>query len=224
MSNAEEDSKIYKISKKESSESNPPRKKIVSKNRETTGKANSKNENDTSLFESEYNYNNDKDSGFEDIFDDIGNAATSKMNNYVQNEKNIKKDNYIYLEKRKLFGKIMQSIPPLDKKEFNKYKYINTVNEYNDKQQARNINLTGFDIIKKEHYSSDDINKKMKNFNLINYSFIKNKGTQKLSKFSKLYGEESLFSGNERFLQAGNIIDNNENKINIENNKDEYDE
>ena len=107
MSNAEEDSKIYKISKKESSESNPPRKKIVSKNRETTGKANSKNENDTSLFESEYNYNNDKDSGFEDIFDDIGNAATSKMNNYVQNEKNIKKKKKILLKHMKKLNVMM---------------------------------------------------------------------------------------------------------------------
>ena len=206
------ESKEFKKSKKESSESNPPKKGPIRKNRETTGnninnnKQNSKNENETSLFESEINYNFDKDSGFEDIFDDIG-QPTSKVNNYIQNEKDIKKDNYIYLGKKLLFGKLKQSLTPLDKKVFNKYKYINTVNEINDTKMARNINITGMDSIKKEHYSMDDIKIKPKNLNLINYSDIKNKG-QKLSKFSKLFGEESILSGNDKFLQSANILGN----------------
>ena len=208
------ESKDYKSSKKESSESNPPKKNPTNKSRETTSiipnnNKQTKNDNETFLFESEINYNFEKDSGFEDIFDDIGNT-TSKVDNYIQNEKNIKKDNYLYLEKKQLFGKLKQSLAPLDKKEFNKYKYINTVNEINEAKQARNINITGFDSIKKEHYSMDDFKIKPKNLNLINYSDIKNKG-QKLSKFSKLFGEESILSGNEKFLQAANnLIKNGE--------------
>ena len=201
-------------SKKEISEGNPPKKLSISsnKNTETTGnnKLQTNKENETSLFESDLNYNLDKDSGFEDIFDDIGNT-NQKVNNYVINEKNIKKDNYIYLQKVKLFLKIKQSIPPLDKKEFNKYKYINTINENNDIKQNRNINITGLDIVKKNYYSTDDIKMNNKHLNLINYSYIKNKGTQKLSKFSKLFGEESMISGNEKLLQAGNILNNNNN-------------
>ena len=210
----ENESKVFKLSKKNNSGSNPP-KKNLNKNRETTGnKQDSKKENETSLFESElnYNYNLDKDSGFEDIFDDLG-GPSPKVNNYIQDEKNYKIDNYIYLEKKNLFQKIMQAIPPLDKKEFNKYKYINTVNEYNDTKQNKNINITGADLIKKEHYSMDDIKINPKNLNLINYSDIKNKG-QKLSKFSKLFGEESILSGNEKFLQAANNIDNKKDKNN----------
>ena len=207
--NAEEkESNDFNISKKESSESNPP-KKAPSKSKETTDNKISYKENETSLFQSELNYNLDKDSGFEDIFDDIGGVAP-KVNNFIQNEKNYKKDNYIYLEKRKLIGKLMKSLPPLDKKEFNKYKYINTVNENNDIKQNRNIILTGVDANKKEHYSMDDI-KNPKNLNLINYSDIKNKG-QKISKYSKLFGEESILSGNEKFIQAGKILDKNNNK------------
>ena len=210
------ESKEYKSSKKESFESNPPKKNQTNKSRETTSiipnssnNKQTKNENETFLVESEINYNFDKDSGFEDIFDDIGNT-TSKVNNYILDEKNIKKDNYIYLEKKQLFGKLKQSLAPLDKKVFNKYKYINTVNEINDAKQVGNINITGFDLIKKEHYSMDDIKIDPKNLNLINYSDIKNKG-QKLSKFSKLFGEESILSGNEKFLQAGNNLINNKN-------------
>ena len=205
-------------SKKESSEGNPPKKIPIStnKNTESTGKnqLQTNKENETSLFESDLNYNFDKDSGFEDIFDDIGNT-NQKVNNYVVNEKNIKKDNYIYLQKVKLFLKIKQSIPPLDKKEFNKYKYINTINENNDIKQNRNIDITGVDIVKKNYYSTDDIKLNNKNLNLINYSYIKNRGTKKLSKFSKLFGEESMISGNEKLLQAGNILNNiNNNKYN----------
>ena len=208
--NSSEDNEL----KKESSEGNPPKKFSISvnKNMETisNNKLQNNKEKETSLFESDLNYNFDKDSGFEDIFDDIGNT-NQKINNYIINEKNIKKDNYIYLQKVKLFLKIKQSIPPLDKNEFNKYKYINTINENNDIKQNRSINITGVDVVKKEYYSMDDIKMNNKNLNLINYSYIKNKGTKKLSKFSKLFGEESMISGNEKLLQAGILLNQNNN-------------
>ena len=109
---------------------------------------------------------------------------------------------------------------PLEKNEFNKYKYINTINEINDNKQNEklNINSSNVDFIKKEYYSSDDIKINNKNLNLINYSDIKNKGIQKFSKFSKLFGEESILSGNEKFLQAANVLNNNNNN-NLNNNK-----
>ena len=224
----EKESNFFNESKQENSEANPPKKKTSSvkkSSRETTSniKFNIKNENETSLFESELfnNKDKDKDSGFEDIFDDLGNYTT-KINNYVSNEKNIKKDNYINLRKVKLFLKIRNSLPPLEKSEFNKYKYINTINEINDNKQNQklNINISNVDLIKKEkgYYSADDIKINHKNLNLINYSEIKNKGIPKISKISKLFGEESILSGNEKFLQAVNILNNNNNKNSINNN------
>ena len=99
---------------------NPPRKNLssINKNQETTGiKHNSKSGNEiSSLYETDLNNNFEKDSGFEDIFDDIGNMGF-KMNNYTQYGKDIKKDNYIYLEKIKLFGKLKKSLLPLDESE-----------------------------------------------------------------------------------------------------------
>ena len=194
-------------------ESNPklnPPKKFPNKNESTSIniKHNSKNDNDTSLYDTELIYNYDKESGLEDIFDDIGNMP-SKINNYNKNSKDIKIDNYIFLEKRKLFGKLKQSLQPLDKNDFNKYKYINTVNEINDQNLARK-NISNIDLIKKEHFSSDDIKINPKNINFFSYSDIK-KGL-KTSKFSKLFGEESILSGNEKFLQNANTIGNKINK------------
>ena len=158
---------------------NPPRKKLssINKNQETTGiKHNSKSGNEiSSLYETDLNYNFEKDSGFEDIFDDIGNMGF-KMNNYTQYGKDIKKDNYIYLEKIKLFGKLKKSLLPLDEKEFNKYKYIYTEIENNGIKKSKKINLTKIDQIKKGYYSSDDIKIKNKNLNILNYSDIRNKG------------------------------------------------
>ena len=200
---------------------NPPRKKLssINKNQDTTGiKHNSKSGNEiSSLYETDLNYNFEKDSGFEDIFDDIGNMRF-KMNNYTQYGKDIKKDNYIYLEKIKLFGKLKKSLLPLDKKEFNKYKYIYTEIENNGIKKSKKINLTKIDQIKKGYYSSDDIKIKNKNLKILNYSDIRNKGTKKLSKFSKLFGEESILTGNEKFLQAGNNLNNNNEGDNYEKN------
>ena len=226
----EKESNSLSESKQEKLEANPPKKKSLSikkTSRETTSNINiniklnnNRNDNETSLFESDLFNNKDKDSGFEDVFDDLGNYTT-QINNYVTNEKNIKKDNYINLRKVKLFLKIRKSLPPLEKNEFNKYKYINTINEINDNKQngKLNINSSNVDLIKKEYYSSDDIKiNNNKNLNLINYSDIKNKGIQKFSKFSKLFGEESILSGNEKFLQAANVLNNNNNNL-VNNNK-----
>ena len=219
----EKESNSFNESKQEKSEANPPKKKSLSvkkTSRETTSYINIKfknnrNDNETSLFESDLYNNKDKESGFEDVFDDLGNFTT-QINNYVTNEKNIKKDNYINLRKVKLFLKIRKSLAPLEKNEFNKYKYINTINEINDNKQNEklNINSSNVDFIKKEYYSSDDIKINNKNLNLINYSDIKNKGIQKFSKFSKLFGEESILSGNEKFLQAANVLNNNNKNLN----------
>ena len=210
-------------------ESNPklnPPKKFENKNEKTSlnNKPNSKNDNndnDTSLYDTELIYNYDKESGLEDIFDDIGNMQF-KTNNYTKNEKNIKIDNYIFIEKKQLIKKLKQSFLPLDKNAFNKYKYVNTVNEINDQKQTRKINMSNIDSIKikKGHYSNDDIKINPKNLNLISYSDIRNKGL-KTSKFSKLFGEESILSGNEKFIQAANNIgnknNNNKNSDNYEN-------
>ena len=221
----EKASNSYNESNQENSVAHPPKKKSLSvkkTSRETTSnnKFHLKNDNETSLITSDLFNNKDKDSGFEDIFDDIGNYTT-KVNNYVPNEKNIKKDNYIKLHKVKLFLKIKKSLPPIEKHEFNKYKYINTINEIIDNKQnlKLNLNISNFDQIKKGYNSADDIKINNPNLNLINYSEIKNKGIQKIS---KLFGEESILSGNEKFLQAANIINNsNKNIENTNNNNDD---
>ena len=221
----EKASNSYNESNQENSVAHPPKKKSLSvkkTSRETTSnnKFHLKNDNETSLITSDLFNNKDKDSGFEDIFDDIGNYTT-KVNNYVPNEKNIKKDNYIKLHKVKLFLKIKKSFPPLEKHEFNKYKYINTINEIIDNKQnlKLNLNISNFDQIKKGYNSADNIKINNPNLNLINYSEIKNKGIQKIS---KLFGEESILSGNEKFLQAANIINNsNKNIENTNNNNDD---
>ena len=209
----ESESKEFKFSKKDSSEANPPKRKS-NKSRETTSdKHNKRKENETSLFESDLNYNFDKGSGFEDIFDDIGGEGiTPKVNNYIADEKNIQIDNYIYLEKKNILGKIIKSFQPLDKKELNKFKYNNTVIEINEIEKNKNINITGINMNKKNNYSMDDMKINNKNLNFINYSGIKNK-RPRLSKYSKLLLEESMFSGNGNLIKSINNIDiNNNNK------------
>jgi hypothetical protein len=179
--------------------------------------------NETSLFDNNQLYfNYDQNNSFEDIYDG---DSKEKKNNYLKNEKNFIENNYLVYERKIIFNKIKITLKPLDKKEFDKYKYINTncgdIDPY--KKQKRRIFLSEIDDIRKGYYSEDDKLNSLPNFN--NFSNIKNNLTKNISKFSKLYGEESDILGEDKSMKSNNKEKNskdfeeNEYDNNITNNQ-----
>ena len=158
--------------------------------------------NETSLFENnQINFNYGQNNSFEDIYDGDSKA---KKNNYLKNEKNFIENNYLVYERKRIFNKIKIALKPLDKKEFDKYKYINT--NYGDidpyKKQKSKLFLSEINDIKKGYYSEDDKLNSLPYFN--NFSNIKNNLTKNISKFSKMYGEESDILGDDKSMKSDN--------------------
>ena len=203
--------------------SHPPRKKIINKENKTSKMKNNdttenrgNSNNETSLFENNQIYSHyDQNNSFEDIYDGDSKA---KKNNYFKNEKNFIENNYLVYKRKIIFNKIKTALNPLDKKEFDKYKYINT--NYGDidpyKKQKRSLFLSEIDDIRKRYYSEDDKLNSLPNFN--NFSNIKNNLTKNISKFSKIYGEDSDILGDDKSMK-----NDNKEKSSKDSEEDEYD-
>lgn len=184
----------------------PPRKKITNKEKRSskvksteTMEIRGSSNNETSLFENnQINFKYDKNDSFEDIYDGDNKA---KKNNYLKNEKHFIENNYLVYERKIIFNKIKMALKPLDKKEFDKYKYINTNYGDNDlyKRQKRKIILSEIDDIRKGYYSEDDKLNTLPYFN--NFSNIKNNLTKNIS---KIYGESSDILDDDKFMKSDN--------------------
>ena len=207
-------------------ESNPPKRKISNENIKSkritnnliTGNKNSNNE--TSLPDSRnINYEN-KNSTFEDIFDDNDERL---KNNYLIKDKSFIENNYLVFGRKQILTIIKNNLKPLNQEEFNKYKLINTNYDINDEYnpfRRGNLILSEIEYKRKCYSDGEDYPYIMPN----NFSKIKNNYTKKISRFSKLFGGDSDMSGEEKLFQPDNLVNTKNNLIDEDKNKKSDDE
>ena len=213
------------------SENNPPkRKSLISNNKINNYLINNKgnSNNETSLFESEHNNNKNpnKSSTFEDIYDPDNNNQF-KQNNYLFKEKNFKENNYFGYRKKQNFKIIKSAISPLDKSDNNinnNNKYLNTNNGINDDDynpyRKSKENLILSDIEYRKYYHTD-IDKDENEQNIIpDISKIKNNRTKLFEGESELSVEKRLFQPDNNDNANNNLIEDDNKKDTIENNKE----
>lgn len=214
---------VFKTSPKrrENSESAPPKKikKISSKINDEEDKKNeyilpTTNNNNDAIY-------------FEDLYDEKN--KDEYFNNYLINNKNFLKNNYLEYRRRKIFQNARLSLKPIDENDLKELGIKYNANDrdyipYRDFGKYKNIffrkKKNSFDKLQKNRYLYDDIFKIKNNFyyrtqpNNIDLS-----RNSKISNF--MFNEQSEFFGDELPMSGTNYNNINENNINDDYNDNE---
>jgi len=214
---------VFKTSPKrrENSESAPPKKmkKISSKINDEEDKKNeyilpTTNNNNDAIY-------------FEDLYDEKN--KDEYFNNYLINNKNFLKNNYLEYRRRKIFQNARLSLKPIDENDLKELGIKYNANDrdyipYRDYGKYKNIffrkKKNSFDKLQKNRYLYDDVFKIKNNFyyrtqpNNIDLS-----RNSKISNF--MFNEQSEFFGDELPMSGTNYNNINENNINDDYNDNE---
>ena len=217
-------------------QSAPPKRKIAN-NAIINNTNNKKNNRDTteckvnsniatSIYEAQLiNFNFDKNTSLEDIYDGDNNNRL-KNNNYLLNEKNFVENNYLVYKRKRLLESIQKHLEPFDEKDVNKY--TKTECKSNIDKKKRKLLLFVGDKFYRKKYKSADI-KKLKisdNLNFKNISKIGNKNMRILSQYSEIHGDSEI-SGTNKFLKdnlenSDYLISEKDKNSNINNRNNEH--